>query len=367
MPYFQYDHIKISAIASAVPTQVVNVDNFKTAFGGEAVDKFKSMVGVCEYRKTKEHQTASDLGYVAAEKIFSEKKVNREEIGALVFVSHSFDYRRPGTAGVLHKRLGLSKECAVFDVNLGCSAFVYGTQVVCSMINSSDIKKALLIVAESCTKLISPEDKSAVMLFGDAGSAILFEKTEEHSPINVLLRSDGTGYRSIIAPAGGFRNMYATSDMMMWKDGNRRTLYNTNMNGTDVFSFTISDVPRTIKDFFEKTGTSVEDYDCFAMHQANKYIHKQFAKKLKIPMEKMPISLDHFGNTSAAAVPLTLCDVYGKNREQQKINTLMCCFGIGFSWGVADAEIDIAGIYEVLETDEIFEEGIINCPADLEK
>lgn len=367
MPFFQYEHIKISAVASAVPAQTVRADDFKEVFGKEQVDKFKDMVGVREYRKTREHQTASDLGFAAAEKIIQEKKIDREEIGALVFASHAPDYRRPATACVLHKRLGLSKECAAFDIGLGCSAFVYGVQVICSLLQNSDIEKALLIVGETMTKTVNPKDKATAMLFGDGGSAVLFEKTEEKSSINILLRTDGTGYKSIIIPAGGFRNLSPDKDAMIWKDGNSRTLYNAYMNGTDVFSFTISDIPRTIKDFFEKTGTCVENYDCFAMHQANKYIHKQLAKKLKIPMEKMPLSLDRYGNTSAPAVPLTMCDAYGRNMENREMNVLMSGFGVGLSWGVVSAKVNVMDIYEILETDDYFEEGVINCPSDLEK
>lgn len=367
MPFFQYEHIKISAVASAVPTEVVKADDYKEKFGEEQVEKFKSMVGVCEYRKTKEHQTASDLGYVAAEKIISEKQIKREDIGALIFAAHSTDYRRPATACVLHKRLGLSKECAAFDVSLGCSAFVYGTQIICSMIASSDIKKALLVVGESMTKMVNPEDSSCAMLFGDAGSAILFEKTEENESIKVLLRTDGNGYRAIIAPAGGFRNLSPTEEVMEWKDGNKRTLYNTYMSGTDVFSFTISDVPRAIRDFFDKTATSVEDYDCFAMHQANRYIHKQLAKKLRIPIEKMPLCLERYGNTSAPAIPLTLSDAYGRDYENRKMLILMCGFGVGLSWGVVSAHLHTEDIFGVIETDDYFEEGIINEPNDLNK
>lgn len=366
MPFFQYEHIKISAVASAVPAQTVRTDDFKEVFGKEQVDKFKDMVGVREYRKTREHQTASDLGFAAAEKIIQEKKIDREEIGALVFASHSPDYRKPATACVLHKRLGLSKDCAAFDIGLGCSAFVYGTQVICSMLANSDIKKALLIVAESCTKMINPDDKSIVMLFGDAGSAVLYEKTEETASIKALLRTDGTGYKTIIVPGGGARNLTPSPEPLMWKDGNERTLYNTNMNGVAVFTFTISDVPDTIREFLNKTNTVVEDYDCFAMHQANKYIHKQLSKKLKMPMEKMPVCLDHYGNTSAPAIPLTLCDAYGQKEEDKDIQTLMCGFGVGLSWGVVSAKINMADIYEVIETDDIYEDGIINCQEDFD-
>ena len=179
MPFFNYKNIKITSVASAVPTTVINLNQFKGQYGEDYVEKFKEGTGVEEFRKTSKYQTASDLGFVAAEKIITEKQISRESIGAIVFVSHSPDYRRPSTSSVLHKRLGLSKECAALDVNLGCSAFVYGMQVSCSLMQCSDIERALLIVSESLTKMVYPTDKSVAMLFGDGGAAVLLEKTDE--------------------------------------------------------------------------------------------------------------------------------------------------------------------------------------------
>lgn len=365
MPFFEFKNIKISALAGAVPKNIVKSTDFNDKFGAEAVEKFVEMTGVKEHRETDKYQTASDLGFVAAKKIMEEKNIDPSEIGAIVFGAHSTDYRRPATACVLHKRLGLSKDCVAFDVNLGCSAFVYCVQAVASMMQSSDISKALVIVGETLTKMVNSDDKSAVMLFGDGGSAALLEKTEEDTEIKGLLRSDGSGYKAIIAPAGGFRNMDASNETMVWADGNPRTLYNTNMNGTDVFSFTISDVPKAMKDFLKKSETSVEDYDCYAMHQANKFILKQLAKKLKADPEKMPVCLDRYGNTSAPALPITLCDAYGECEESKEVNVLMCAFGVGLSWGVLGAKINTADIYPIIETDDYFAEGIINSPEDM--
>ena len=360
MAFFHYNNIHIAGVASAVPTQRVIVDSFADSFGKENVEKFSKMTGIKEFRKTFEHQTASDLGYAAADKLLSEKNINRDEIGALVFIAHSVDYRRPATACVLHKRLGLSKDCATFDIGLGCSATVYGLQVVGSMMANSDISKALLITGESLTKMVNPGDKSVAMLFGDGGSAILLEK-RDGSPMDILLRTDGNGYNAIIAPAGGYRNMDASRKDEVWPDGNVRNLYNTYMNGTDVFSFTITEIPVAIRDFIEKTGVGIEEYDCFAFHQANQYISKQLAKKFKIPMGKMPLCLDRYGNTSAPAVTMALCDRYGEERGGE-IKTMFCCFGVGLSWGVASARISVDDILPIIETDEIFEEGIINAP-----
>lgn len=364
MPFFQFNNIKVSGVASAVPTEIVKVSDFAAKYGEDYVTKFSASTGIKQFRRTKPHQTASDLCYAAAEKIISEKAINREEIGALVFVAHSTDYRRPATACVLHKRLGLDKNCAAYDISLGCSAFVYGMQVVCSMMANSDIEKALLLVGESLTKMVNPEDKSVNMLFGDGGAAILLEKTDKESSIKGLLKTDGTGYKAIIAPGGGFRNMNAPTQVFEWKDGNIRSLYNTNMQGDDVFGFTISQVPRTIKEFLTKTETDVNEFDCLAFHQANKYISQTLCKKLKCSEDKMPLCLDRFGNTSAPAIPLVLSDTFGDVNEDKDLKVLACGFGVGLSWGVCSMTININDIYPIIETDEIFEEGIINSPDD---
>ena len=367
MPYFQFQNIRISAVNAAVPSQTILVDSFSAKFGAEKVARFKESTGIKQFRKTIEHQTASDLCFAAAENIIKSMHVAREEIGALIFVAHSTDYRRPATACVLHKRLQLNKDCAAFDISLGCSAFVYGLQATCALMQTSNIQKALLLVGETLTKMTHPEDQSVAMLFGDAGSALLLEKAEQLSEIKGILKTDGSGYQNIIAPAGGFRNMNAPHEDILFEDGNTRTLYNTIMQGENVFSFSITDVPRTIREFLTYTNTTIEDYDCFALHQANKFILQTIAKKFKIEKSKLPVSLDRYGNTSAAAIPLLLCDAYGHNKTNKELRILMCGFGVGLSWGVCSATIDTKNILPVIETNDIFKEGIINSEEDFLK
>lgn len=366
MTFFKYKNIRITGVASAVPTKKVNTIDFVNTFGEEAVKKFIDMTGVVEHRETIEHQTASDLGFAAAERLLNEKGIDRDSIGVLIFGSHSTDYRRPATACVLHKRLKLKINCISFDVGLGCSAFVYCTQIAASMLKCSEAKRALVIVGESLSKMTYPNDKSTVMLFGDGGAATLLEKTDEDNTLSGELCTDGSGYRSIIIPAGGFRNLEDTREPMNWGDGSFRTLYNVNMNGTDVFSFTVTKVPKTIKAFLAKTNQTVTDFDCLAFHQANRFIHQQLAKKLKADMSKMPLNLDRYGNTSAPAIPLLLSDVYGNDVCEKEINVLMCGFGVGLSWGVMSAKINTTDIMPVLETDDYYAEGIIHSPEDLQ-
>jgi 3-oxoacyl-[acyl-carrier-protein] synthase-3 len=136
------------------------------------------------------------------------------------------------------------------------------------------------------------------------------------------------------------------------------------MQGENVFSFTISEVPRTVKEFLAKTETSVEDYDCFAFHQANRFILQMIAKKLKVDISKFPICMDRYGNTSGPSVPITICDCYGTEDSEQEVNIMMSSYGVGLSWGVCSATVNMKDIYPIIETDEIFTEGIINCPED---
>ena len=178
MAYYELPHIKIAAVASAVPTEVVKLESFAEKFGAEYVEKYKEQTGVKQFHKTREHQTASDLAFAAAENIITTKGIDRESIGALVFIAHSKDYWRPATACVLHKRLGLKKDCAAFDISLACSAVPYGMFVLGSLMESSDIERALLLVGETPQKITNPDDKSSCMLIGEGGGAFLLEKTD---------------------------------------------------------------------------------------------------------------------------------------------------------------------------------------------
>ena len=347
-----------------IPKNIVKTNSYKKIFGKEEVDKFKKMTGITQTRRTEEFQTASDMATTAARHLLEKKNIDPSEINALVFGTHSPDYKRPASAFVIQKQLGISTEATVFDISLGCSAAVYGIQVVSSMMVNSDIDKAILVVGDTAGKTTNPKDRASIMLIGEASVAILFEKTKESFPMTSIMRSDGDGYRHLIVPAGGYRNLNANRKEEICLDGNSRSLYNSFMNGTSVFTFTITDVPKCIKDFMKITGTKVEDYDSFAFHQANLLILKQIAKKLSIPFEKMPITLSTYGNTSGASPILTLCDAYG-DIDGKLIKVMMIGFGVGISWGVTSFDINTSNIFPIIEDDAVFREGIIQSFSEL--
>ena len=366
MAFFNFKKIRVAGIACAVPKNEVKTETYKPLFGDEEVEKFMEMTGVRASRRTLEHQTCSDLGYRAASELLAMKGVHPDEIGALIFSSHSPDYRRPSTAFVLQYRLGIPKEAVCYDISLGCSSLVVGMQTIASIMNTSDIKKALLFVGDTAGKSVYPEDRSSAMLFGEAGAVMLLEKTDsEQDQINALVRSDGSGFKYMIIPGGGYRNLHANDEVVQCLDGNPRTLMNSFIQGTSVFTFTIFDVPRLIKDFWKLTETTPEDYDCFAFHQANLYILKQIAKKTKMDFDKLPITLDRYGNTSGASAIISLCDRYGKCEDSKNIKVMACGFGIGISLGATSFEINTDDILPIFEDDTIFEEGLITNPNQL--
>ncbi len=349
--------IGIAGIACAVPDQRVTVDSFAPVFGAETTAKFTAGTGIRAMYRALPDQTAGDLAFAAAESLFRQMPVDRAKIGALLFVSQSPDYRRPATACVLQHRLGLPMDCAAMDIGLGCSGFVYGLQTAMSMMQNSDMEYCLLLLGETASKLVHPQDKSIAMMYGDAGAAILLERREGASS-TALLRSDGNRFKAIILPAGGFRDMNPSGETFLCNDGIERSLYDIYMEGTSVFSFSISDVPKAIKDYLARTGTTRDDYDLFLFHQANGFIIQQLMRKFKLQKEQVPTCLEEYGNSGGISIPLTLSVNFGDRDEGVK-RALMAGFGIGLSWGVINAEIDTARVFPVVKTSDWYVEGRI--------
>jgi len=352
--YSTFNNIKIGAISVAVPTKVKPVSEFNELFGEEVVSKFSEMTGVRSFHRAIPEQTASDLGYEAAKGIFDQKQVDKKDIKVLIFVTQKPDFRLPSTAFLLHKRLELAEDCLCFDLNLACSGFVFGLQSIASILDSIGSGKALLITGDTSSRTYSPLDRTLIMLFGDSGTATLLERVDVGPIMQFALRTDGSRFKSIITPSGAYRNRNAERTRVAWNDGIERSDYDTHMKGMDVFGFSITDVPKLLKDYLEYTQLTVDDYDVFALHQANLYILKQISRKLKIPMEKIPVALDRFGNNSSNSIPLVLADAYGNNDSDKELRVLMSGFGAGLSWGCCDALIAPKAVLPLTFTDKFY-------------
>lgn len=359
MANFTVNNISVVGMAVVVPENKLERDDFVKQFGEDVTTKFIKSTGIKCIHRAVPKQTASDLAYEAANKLLNNIDVEKNKIGMLVFVTQSPDYRRPATACVLQKRLELSVNCAALDVGLGCSGFIYGQQVLTSMLQNSQSEYGLLLLGETASKLVNPNDKSIAMMYGDAGAAILYKKNNG-SIIKTSLYTDGYRFKSIILPAGGFRDMDASHEEYLCSDNIRRTKYDIYMDGVSVFTFSTSDVPKSILEYFEETNTTADSYDHILLHQANQFIIKQISRRIGAAQEQVLISLDRYGNTGGISIPLTICDAFGDDNDMEKKNVLAAGFGIGLSWGITSFEIDPKNILPVLETDSYYKEGIIN-------
>jgi 3-oxoacyl-[acyl-carrier-protein] synthase-3 len=323
-------NVEIKGIACAVPERIVNNEENYSIFGEENVQKFINMTGVKTRRVAIDEQCASDLCYVAAKRLMERLNWEPSTIDALIFITQTPDYAVPATACVLQYRLGLSDDCIAFDINLGCSAYVYGLWQAASMISTQNINRVLLLVGDTSNFGINPNDSATAMIFGDGGSATALEKSKGKE-IKYFLKTKGSGYKYIMVPAGHARSRSQTiSD---------KSEYELAMHGADVFNFTITDVQKSLADFMTDYKIDKNDVDMFVFHQANLFILKHLTKKLGIPMQKVPVSIDRYGNTSGESIPLTLVDALGEEQSDDTIKLIMCGFGVGLSYGAINLEV----------------------------
>lgn len=351
-----YSNILISGLSVCLPEQTCDVDSYTATFGKENIDKFKKMTGVNAVSRAIPEQTAADLGIEASKNLLQKLKINKSEIKIIVFVSQKPNYRLPSTAYFIHHHLNLAENCLCFDINLACSGFIYGLNTVAGLLQSYQVNDcALLVTADTSIKSLAPKDRTVSMLFGDSGSACLLKKKEGFSPINFIFKSDGYQFKSIITPAGAYRNIGKPLQRTKWSDGISRSDYDTHMKGMAVFGFSISDVPKLAKDFLAYIHKTPEDYDLFALHQANKYILKQFSRKLKVPFDKIHLVLDRYGNNSSNSIPLVLADIYGENQDDNFSKVFMSGFGAGLSWACAEASINKKIVLKIVKSNKTYE------------
>jgi len=334
MALLTYHGIGIAAIAAAVPRRIIKNYEYTEHFPAEEVKDVVDKIGIFERRFADEKTCSSDLCFAAAEKLIEETKIDRSEIDLLVFLSQTPDYRMPATSIILQDRLGLSSTTIAFDVSLGCSAFIYGLSIVYGFMQQPGIRKALILDGETRSKVYSPKDRRTAFLFGDAGSATLIEKEEKYGTSYFSLNSDGSREDLIKINAGGYRNpssVETVQEKVVDEFGNIRSDENGYMNGSDVFNFVIKEIPKDFRAIFDYAKLDSNQVDYFVFHQANNFINSYLAKKLKLDSEKLPSTIEKFGNTSSVSVPLTIVSELN-NKLNEKNTLFLSAFGVGMTW-----------------------------------
>lgn len=321
----------IKDLAYALPEKTVTNEELVKEFPEWSVAKIADKVGVSERRIADLNETASDLAILAAEKLFAKGTVKREDIDFVLFCTQSPDYKLPSSACIIQDRLGLGTQCGAFDFNLGCSGYEYGLAVAKGLVVAGITSNVLLLTGETYNHYLHPRDKGNRTIFGDGASATVIS-TEGFAAIGEFsLGTDGSGAEYLIVKSGGARFPERFNDLTYDEGGNPISSDHLNMNGQEIFAFTLTKVPKMMKDVLLKNGLQKEDIDLFVFHQANKYMLEHLRKKLKIEEEKFFDNLAFVGNTVSSTIPIALYDA----REQGKLkgNVLLAGFGVGLSWG----------------------------------
>ena len=284
-------------------------------------ERLSKVMGLSSRYIVSGEETTSDLCFDAAKKLISGTSLLESDIDGLIFVSQTPDFSTPATAISLQHRLGISTSSICFDMSLGCSGFVYGLATAYSFVESG-LDNILLCVGDVASKFVNPNDHVVAPIMGDAGSAILIQRSPSKSIFN--LYSDGSGYDALIIPNSGVR-------VEKKFEGHEPVM---NMDGAAVFNFALKRVPPMINNIMEDSGISASEIDYFVMHQPNKYILQNLKKKMKLEDEKVPHSTQSkYGNQNSASIPGTINGFLNQKYENNSLTTLVAGFGVGLSWG----------------------------------
>lgn len=352
MAFLEINHVVIRGVACAVPRRI-KVAAEQPFFTPAEAENFTSVTGVVSSHLAPNGMTLSDLCQVAADRLMDEADWNRSTVDLVVFVSTSRDfYICPNTANILQDKLGLKTSVMAIDLPFACSGYVYGLSVASSLMQTGQLKRALLLVGEMTSKNQSPMDKTVWPLHGDAGSATLLEyNPDAKHPMQFNLGSDGSGWETIICREVGVR--YPTTEESLkykkFEEGVERNGTQCSMDGMNVFSFAITRPGQCIRELCEKYNIDLPQIDYLLIHQANKMIDEKIRKRLKLPEEKVPYSMTYYGNTSSCTIPITMTSQIREELSSKENELVMCGFGSGLSWGSAHVFTDRIACLPVIE------------------
>lgn len=347
--------VAIRGISTAVPTQVARIADY-TLLTEKEREKFSLGTGIEQRRLAADTQCSSDLCIAAAEDVLARLGWEKAGVQALVMITQTGDHPVPATAIIVQHKLGLSKSCAAFDINLGCSSYPYGLAILGAMMRTLGLKRALLLVGDVSSRLCSYNDKSSWPLFGDAGSATALELDDMAEPIHFDLNSDGSGKDAIIVEAGGLasRNPARADgfEEVELSPGIARNAFNLQLKGADIFSFAISAVPSSMRRVLDAAAWDLGMVDYFVLHQANKMINDFIRKKVGYTAEHEITTLKDYGNTSSVSIPLTMCA--GSAQLAQGGRVLLSGFGVGLSWASATVVLKAGTPLHLFESDNVY-------------
>lgn len=329
--------VRVEAIAACVPeNKVDNLEFAKAHFEEDMTSNIKAL-GVFErHVAVKEETTAMDFCVAAAERIFAEGGVKKDEIGAVIFVTLTPDCLMPNNSTYAQYLLGLDKDVATLDINHACPGYVFGLWNA-ALIAKNMQKKVLLLDGDINSKYVSPWDKSTALLFGDAGTATVISPDDNAPDWHFTFMSDGSNREAIMVRLG---MRYPIKEEYLqyktWEDGGKRRFIDMEMNGRAVFDYVVDVVPEIANAFMEELETCAEEYEKLVLHQANHFMLKKLAKAIGFDHKtQMPICMNKYGNTSSVSIPLTIASELSEPTD----HIFMIGMGAGLASGIADLSL----------------------------
>ncbi|MCK8823953.1 beta-ketoacyl-ACP synthase III [Fuchsiella alkaliacetigena] len=319
----------ITGVASYVPEKILTNQDLEKMVDTDD-EWIKSRTGIEERRIAAEDTATSDLAYRAAEAALEEADLAAEELDLIIVATVTPDMVFPATACLVQDRLGAEK-AAAFDLQAGCSGFVYALATATQFVKAGAYDNVLVIGAETLSKITNWEDRNTCILFGDGAGAAVVQVVESGGILANVLGADGSGGELLKVPAGGSRQPTTIETV-------QNELHYMQMEGNQVFKFAVRIMGKSALKSIEKAGLQREDIDFFIPHQANTRIINAAAKRLKLSEEQVFVNLDKYGNTSAASIPIALAEAVEAGRINKGDNIVLVGFGAGLTWAASTIE-----------------------------
>jgi 3-oxoacyl-[acyl-carrier-protein] synthase-3 len=324
----------IKHISYYLPNTTLSNVELTNKFPEWSIEKVTDKLGIKKRHIANVDETSGDLAIKAAEKLFSENNIDRESIDFVLFCTQSPDYFLPTTACIIQDKLAIPTSAGALDFNQGCSGYVYGLSLAKGLVAAGIARNILFLTAETYSKYIHVEDKGNRSIFGDAASATIITGEGFAEIGDFVLGTDGSGAEDLIVKTGGSKFPKAANELKTDEGVFLQSPNHLYMNGSKVFNFTLSAVPKLIQAIMLKSDVVMDDIEFFVFHQANQYMLNVLRKVCKIDEDKFYVNMEDTGNTVSSTIPIALTRlIHDRNIKDKKGNIIIAGFGVGYSWG----------------------------------
>ena len=324
-------------IAYYLPSAVVTNEDLMSENPAWELRRLQNHSGILQRHIAAENETALDLAHIACERLFDKNRHLRDRVDGIIFCTQSPDHIIPPNACILHQRLGLQDEVFAFDINHACSGYIYGLALAQGMLLAGRAQQILLINADTYSKYLHPQDRSARTLFGDGAAVTWLAAAQDQSGlIDILCATRGQNYASFYIPAGACRlRRPAQRRQKLEEDRSVSSAEYIHIDGIKIMELVLDKVPRQIHALLQRNGLTMDQIKLLIFHQANNFVLESLRESVKIPAKKIYKNFAEIGNTVSASIPIALHDAISDGTLQKGDLLLLSGFGSGFSWGSA--------------------------------